>query len=143
MRGEPVSDLLVGFAERRLVGVGDFMRHHAAAGKTFPNEILPWQSDVLIRAHKDVRVVTRLLHNLHQPPAVAEGIEIDCRRRPYAELFAEITPARQHLACERFARRHVAVRLQIPAAHDMPSALPHQPLDAGEQRRFVFLDPLI
>ncbi|MNF12931.1 hypothetical protein D3C80_2145980 [compost metagenome] len=40
VRGEPTGDFLVGFTECRMVAVGDFMRHHAAAGKAFPNEIL-------------------------------------------------------------------------------------------------------
>jgi hypothetical protein len=42
-----------------------------------------------------------------------------------------------------FSGRHIAIRLKIPATHDMPLALLDQFLDFFEQRRLIFLDPHI
>ena len=90
-----------------------------------------------------VGVVAALRQDLHQAPAVPEGIEVDRRGRLDAELRAEVAPPGQNLAHEGLARRHVAVRLQEPAPHDVPLALAHQPLDPREQRRLVLLHPLV
>lgn len=47
------------------------------------------------------------------------------------------------LTQDAFTGRKVAVRLQIPAAHDVPLLRFDQLPDALKQRRFIFLDPAI
>ena len=94
-------------------------------------------------AAEDVRVVPALGHDLHEPTRVTKGIEVDRRRGLGAELVSEVLPAREDLSDEGLARRHVAVRLEKPAAHDVPLLLLHEPLDPSEQSRLVLLDPLV
>jgi hypothetical protein len=74
---------------------------------------------------------------------MTERIKIDGGRRSNAELIAEVPPAYQSLPHERFAARHVAVGLDKPTAHDMPFPLFHEPLNASEQSRIVFLNPFV
>jgi hypothetical protein len=74
---------------------------------------------------------------------MAEGIEVDRRARFNTEFLEEISLAHQGLADEGFASRQVAVRLYVPAAHDVPPALLHQSLDTAEQGGLVLLHPLV
>ena len=61
--------------------------------------------------------------NLHQTKTVAECIEVVGNRRFYAEFFLEILFSDANLSNKRFARRHIAVGLQIPPARNLPFAL--------------------
>ena len=67
-----------------------------------------------------------------------ERVKIDGGGGRNAELFGKITPAFLDLAHKALAGGQVAVRLQMPAAHDVPFARFDQVPDARKQRRFVF-----
>ena len=72
-----------------------------------------------------------------------EGVEVHGGPGRNPELLGKIAPALQYLAHERLPAWHVAIGLEIPAAHDMPFALFDQVLNSFEQGRFEFLDPLV
>jgi len=55
----------------------------------------------------------------------------------------EVFPSCQNLANESFARRHIAVGLEIPSPHDLPLSGFNQPANPVEQLGFVFLYPFV
>ncbi len=72
-----------------------------------------------------------------------EGVEVDGCRGDGIEFLFEISAPEQRLAHEGFARRHVAVRLEVPTAHDAPLAGGDQLLDAREEGRLELLHPAV
>ena len=74
-----------------------------------------------------------------------ERVKIDCRsgKKLFAKLFGEVCPPHQNLPEQGFAARHITVRLQIPASHNMPLALFDKRLNACKQCWIVFFHPLI
>jgi hypothetical protein len=95
------------------------------------------------RPAAEIGRVPALGRDLDKAPGVAEGIEVDGRPGLDPELLGEIALAEQDLADERLAARHVAVGLDVPAAHDVPFPLPDEPADPAEQGRLVLLDPFV
>ncbi len=92
---------------------------------------------------EEVAGVAALRQDLDQPARVPEGVEVDRGGRARPKLLGKIAAADQDLAHERLARRHVAIGLQVPAAHDVPFSFFDQALDAGKEFGFIFFDPLI
>ena len=74
---------------------------------------------------------------------MTEGVKIDGRLWRHAKFFPEIFLTGTDLADEGLAGRHVAVRLQVPAPHDVPFSGLHQFLNPLKQRQIVLLNPLI
>src|SRR5512135_3586054 len=74
---------------------------------------------------------------------MAKRIEVDGGRRRDSELVAKVRFSNQDLPDQRFAAGHIAVWLQVPAAHYVPATGPDQPLNAGKQGRIVLLNPAI
>ena len=72
-----------------------------------------------------------------------EGVEVHGGPGCDPKLFGKIAPPQQYLAHERLTARHIAIGLEIPAAHNMPFAFFDQLLNPFEQGRFEFLDPLV
>ena len=84
-----------------------------------------------------------MLHDVDKAARVAESVEVDDGFRFDAEFFEKIIFAGENLAHKALACGQVAVRLEIPAAHDVPFALFDELLDAPEERGIVFLHPFI
>ena len=74
---------------------------------------------------------------------MTEGIKVDRRRRLDAEFLGKVAVTDQDLTDKALTRGHVAVGLQIPAAHDVPATLADQPLDLRKQRRRIFFDVFV
>ena len=74
---------------------------------------------------------------------MSERVEIDGGFRLGAEFFKEIVPAGEDLADKALSADQIAVRLEIPSAHDMPFSLFDKALDAAEQRGVVLLHPFV
>src|SRR5512137_1525994 len=91
----------------------------------------------------EIGAVAALGQDLDETPRVPEGIEVDGGPRLDAELPGEVAPAEEDLADERFAARHVAVGLDVPAAHDVPLLLADELADPAEERRLVLHDPAV
>ena len=76
---------------------------------------------LLIRPAEEIGMIAGFGQDLDQSPGMTEGIEIGRRLDVHAEGFPEITFADENLADERFARGHVAVGLDEPAAQHGPA----------------------
>jgi len=74
---------------------------------------------------------------------MAKGVEINGSSWSDPELLIEVPSSCQNLANESFARRHIAVGLEIPSTHDMPLSSFNKPANPVEQLRLVFLNPLV
>ncbi|MBA7681305.1 hypothetical protein ES703_89643 [subsurface metagenome] len=74
---------------------------------------------------------------------MAEGVKVYRRRWFNAEMLFEVALAQQNLPDKRFTAGHIAVGLQIPAAHDVPFVGLDQFLNPLEQCWVVLLDPLV
>ena len=144
MRVQPCLRLFRRAAQGRIVARVDAMSHDLAAVEAHPEEVAPRQRHFSsVGSHEQIGIKARLLQQLHQSAAVAEGIEVHRRGVGHAEFFLKIRPAQLHLPDDGLARGHVAVGLKIPSAHDAPLPGAHQPANAGEQLRLVFLNPAI
>ena len=140
--GEPVLDPLDGFAADAGVMAAGAGREDLRSVEAFPDELGARQRALALPGTaEDIRVVAALGENLHQPPRVPERVEVDRRGHVHAELVLEVALADQALADERFAAWHIAVRLDVPAAHDVPLAPLDQSANPPEQGGLVFLDP--
>ena len=95
------------------------------------------------RAADDVAVVPALGHNLDNAARMPERIEIDRRGGRRAELLAEIAAADADLPHNRLSVRDIAVRLDKPAAHDMPAPFLNKFTYLLKQRRLILLYPLV
>ena len=91
----------------------------------------------------DIGIIAALREDLYKASCMTKGIEIDGSSWPDTELFIEVFPSCQNLANESFARRHIAVGLEIPSTHDMPLSDFNKPLNTVEQLGLVFLNPLV
>ena len=108
------------------------------------SEIIRRQGAVpLSRTAEKIGVKTGLCHELYQPPAVSEGVKINGGCRLFPEFFPEIFPSGFHLPDKGFSAWHIAVGLQIPAAHDMPLSFPYQLLNPGKKLRFHLFNPFV
>ena len=77
-----------------------------------PDEILAVKViDIFSGTDIDIILVPAFLQHLHQPPGVAERVEIDCGDRDFPEFVVEVQSSPQDLAEHGFPRRHIAVRL--------------------------------
>ena len=74
---------------------------------------------------------------------MTERIEVDGGCGFDAELLPEVAPSLGDLADERLAAGHIAVGLDVPTAHDMPLAQPHQFPDLPEQGGIILLNPAV
>ena len=130
-------------AQHRLVPA-PAVGHDPRAIVTDPLEQVGRQMNVVVAGSAEqVAVEAGLFQNLHKSARMAERIKVDRRGRLHTELFAEIRASGQNLAHKALAGRHIAVRLQVPAAHNMPLARTDKRADFFKQRRFVFLDPAV
>ena len=109
--------------------------------ESLPDKVVLLESVGLPAAVDDIAVEARLAENLHQDARMAEGVEVDGGRGAQAELLGKIFPPGQDVADKGFSRRHVAVGLKIPAAHNAPAAGLHQALDVGKEGGVVLLHP--
>ena len=81
--------------------------------------------------------------NLGQTYTVTKAVKIDGYCGTLSKLLLKILPSQLNLAHKCLAGGHIAIGLQIPAAHNMPLALCHQLLDALKKDRIVLLNELI
>ena len=141
---EPLLDPGAGASARRVVMLGAAVGHQRRPVVAHPQEVVRGERQVLrIGPAEEIAGVAGLLQDLHQAPAVAEGVDVEGHPRPDVELLAEVPQARGDLAHERFARRKVAVGLQVPASDDVPAAGADQRADAVEEPGLVLLHPLV
>jgi len=94
-------------------------------------------------AQEGVVVQPALLEDLRQRPAVAEAVDVEADARRDAELLLEVTLPDQALADERLAAGDVAVRLDPPAAGDLPAPFGHALPDLLEHGRIGAFHPLV
>ena len=115
-----------------------------AAVKPTPQKLLCGKRHfAVIRAHEHIAVLAAFFDDLHQTHRVPEGVKIHRGFGKDAKLFQEIAPPLQDLTHKALARGHVAIGLQIPAAHDMPFSALYQLTDPCKKRRSVFLHVLV
>ena len=131
------------FAQGRAVSDASLDRHFRTVVAN-PCEIIGGHGAVvLFRAGNDVAVVSGLPEKLDKAAGVPERVEIDGGAGVHSELLTEPAATDQHLPHEGFPGRHVAVRLDLPPAHDVPASGLDQTADSFEQDGFKLLDPLI
>ena len=70
---------------------------------------------------------------------MAEGVKAIGNFRNHSEFLHKIFMSLKNLTHKAFARRYIAVRLQIPSAHYMPASLFNQRLYAFKQLGLIFL----
>ena len=139
----PFFNNLYRIAKRRIV------RHCAiclnlTTIQTAPNKLLVGKSLLArVRAHENIAILTALFDNLNKPNRMPKGVEIDCRRRRFSKLLLKIALALLNLADEAFTAWHIAIRLKIPTAHDMPFPCFHKILNPRKQRGRIFFDVFI
>ena len=75
--------------------------------------------------------------------AVTEGVHIVAGMGGYAEFFLKVALGDQRMPGQAFPAGNVAVRLNPPAAHQLPAALLHPLLNLPEHFRFSLLDPFV
>ena len=68
---------------------------------------------------------------------MTEGIKIDRRGRCLGKIFLKKAAAGQDLADQTLSGGHIAVRLNIPPADDMPTVFPDQTLNPHKKRRVM------
>ena len=144
MVAQPLFNLIRSPAQGRVVVGINAVRHHLGAVIAHPDKIVAGQLHLPgRRTHEQIGIISCLFEQLRKTPVVAKRIEADRRGIYRAELLLKIGPAQLHLADDRFAGRHVAVGLQIPAAHDVPLARRDQLLNPLKQLRLILLHPAI
>ena len=74
---------------------------------------------------------------------MSEGVKIHRRCRLNSEILIEIFLSDKYLTDKAFAAGHIAVRLKIPAAHNMPLSLTYKLLYPFKKRRRKLADILI
>ncbi len=131
-------------AAPRGVRIGDAESQHAAAVVGLPPENPPGQLFFVRRgAHEHIIRHAALLEDLRQHAVVAETVHAVTHRAGQPKFLFEIALAVQPLAHERLARRDIAVRLDPPAAGQLPAPFGHPPAYLGEHGRVGLLDPLV
>lgn len=88
-------------------------------------------------------VVAALFKYLYESDGMSETVEISRDGRARAEFFGKIFSAEFYLPYERFARRQIAIGLQIPTARNLPFAFFNEFSYFFEQFGNVFLDILV
>ena len=112
----------------------------ARAVKALPDKLpCGLGAGVGVGAAADIAVLAALGNDLHKPAAVSERVKIDGGGGGDAKAAFKITLALQNLTGHALAAGHVAVGLQIPAAHDVPLAGLDQRTDLLKQGRIVLL----
>ena len=91
----------------------------------------------------DVTLVSRELEKLRQVAVVPERVKVARHRGHDSELVREQLPAEEDLARKGLAAREIAVRLQIPAPDDHPTARRDMRFDPCEEFRPVVSHPAI
>ena len=138
------ADLFHGIPQRRAVPGLCALRDDRRAVIADPAERLSRQvAEPLVRAAEYIAVVPRAGKYLHQSPRMTERVEVDGGCGFDTELLPEVAPPLGDLADERLAAGHIAVGLDVPAAHDMPLAQPHQFPDLPEQGGIILLNPAV
>ena len=144
MRRHPVFDLAPGPAAARIVMGFRPRGQDFGAVIARPDESVGGKGGVLgIRAAEQVGRIAAPGQDLDKSAGVAERIQVGGGLDVHAEPVPEIALPEEDLADERFAARHVAVRLEEPAAEDVPLLGLDETPDAVEQLGLVFLDPLV
>ena len=129
-----------------IVTAGESHCRHFGTIITHPGKLIGRQLYKAVAAsgsHKHITVVTAFCHNLNQTSGVSKGIHIHSHGRLHPEFLLEILSSGLDLAHERLSAWHVAVRLKVPAAHNVPLLLLHQAFDLFKKLRRILLDPLI
>src|SRR5262249_25367166 len=89
----------------------------------------------LLRAHENIAILAVLAHDPRESGGMAERINVISNAREYPEFLHEVFPAQFNLFPESKAARAVAIRLNPPAAHDVPAACLYMGSDSLEQFR--------
>ena len=136
---------ILNFADSTAFGAGicpiDAMPDNLRAIEAAPDKII--FRNAAVRAHEHIGIIMPFFENLHQAASVTEGVEVHAGFDSHAEFFPKIFIAHFHLTDKGFPRRHQAIRLNIPAAHNLPFACLHQFFDSLEKFRLIGFHPLI
>ena len=117
----PVFDYSFRHSHRGIVAVYRPDGFYFASVKPYPKETVFRQGFFArIRATANVSLLPALFQNLNKPARMPEGIEIYRNFRHDAELFLKIFVPLSYLSYEAFPRRHIAIGLKIPTAHNSP-----------------------
>src|SRR5580700_11418630 len=99
---------------------------------------------VIVRGtHEDVVSVTRVLEDRRQARCVAERIRVEADFYIDSKRSLAVFLAMQGVANETLCGRDVTVRLNGPAAYNLPAAFLHPLLNLGEHLRIGALNPTI
>jgi len=140
---KPVADIVGGLAEAGVV-----LRHAASddVRTVEPDPDVSIGAEIAflcIRPAMQVSRVAGLAQDLDQSPGMAKGIEIHRDARLDSEFGLEVAAALKNLPHKRLTRRHIAVGLEIPPAHDVPFPGRDKAPDSLEEQRVVFFGPFI
>ncbi|MCK7523931.1 MAG: hypothetical protein MZV64_43065 [Ignavibacteriales bacterium] len=95
VRPEPPLGLRAGLAALRVVVLGRAVGQHRRAVVAHPHEVVRGERQVpRIGPAEQIAGVAGLLQDLHEAPAVAEGIDVEGHPRPDAELLARSSAGR-------------------------------------------------
>ena len=123
---QPLLDVLLRLAKRRIVKLWDASHHHPRPVESFPLEdVFREGTKGVVGTTDQIGVVAVFGENLNQSSTMPKRVKIDCCRRAHAELFLKIRLPALNLPAHRLSGRQVAIRLQIPAAHDLPAPRLH------------------
>jgi hypothetical protein len=133
-----------GLAFFRIIMVASALSEDLRAIIPNPDKIIRGKAQFIrIRPAEKIRIITGFLQNLHQTSRMPKRVKIDSSLGLLSKLIPEINLASENLANKRFAAGHVAVRLQKPSAHDMPSFFSDQFLDLRKQLWLEAFHPFI
>src|SRR5581483_7907966 len=143
-RGERALDVVAEVLARRAVLVRDAVGGDGRAVRRLPPEERSRHGRVLLRLRpqEDIRVHALAAQDLRQRRVVAERVEVRAGRRGDAEAVEQVALAVEALPDERLTGRDVAVRLDPPAADDLPAAAGDVLANTGEELGVALLDPL-
>ena len=91
----------------------------------------------------NIAVIPAFFQNLNQTHRMTEAVKIDSSSRSCIKFFCKVFSTQPNLPHKGFPGGHIAVRLKIPATHNVPLSGFYLFLNAGKQLRVVFLNKFI
>ena len=144
MGPHPFLDLRPGCSAPRIVVRLEPRRQDLGAVEADPDESLRRElGELTIGPAEKVGRITALGQDLDEASGMAERVKVGGCFDIDAEFLPEISLSQNDLADKGLSAGHVAVRLEEPAAQDVPLSLLDQALDFLEEGGLIFLDPLV
>lgn len=117
----PVCNVLYSLAQKAAVGSIQSVCQNLRPVKPFPTDVSSRKfHPLLFRPHKQISSISALLQDLDKTTAVAKCVKIYCDTGHRMKFLHKISASNDDLPQDTFAGGKVTVRLQVPAAHNVP-----------------------